>query len=475
MRIAHLASEVVPFSKTGGLADVAGALPPALAALGHEVTVVAPGHRLTLKDSLPGKPEGEVNALGLTASLKVVMHNGVRVVLLDCPPLFVRPALYSLPDGDFPDNPVRFAFFARAALAALAKFGGTDIVHGHDWQAALAPLLLRHDGLSRFGMPGARSVLTIHNLAYQGLFPPWVLEACGLPKELFTIDLLEFYGQVSFLKGGLTTADALTTVSPTYAREILTPAFGCRLEGVLSVRGDRLSGILNGLDLEEWDPAHDPFLELPYGADEVDAGKRSARELLASETGLGRGSRPLLGMVSRLAEQKGADLLAAALDDIVSLGFDLVVLGTGERRYEDAMRAAQAAHQGRVAVVTRFDERLAHRIYAASDLFLMPSRYEPCGLGQMIAMRYGTLPVVNRTGGLADTVADVSRAGGTGFVLDALTPAALVEALSRASNLLGNAARLAKVRQRAMARDFSWQASAREYVKLYDKLLAKQP
>ena len=470
MRIAHLASEVMPFSKTGGLADVAGALPPALAALGHEVTVVAPGHRPTLKDTLPGEPRGEVSALGLSARLNVLMHRGVRVVLLDCPTLYVRPALYSLPDGDFPDNSVRFAFFARAALAALAKLGGVEVIHAHDWQAALAPLLLRHDGQVRFGLQGAKSVLTIHNLAYQGVFPPWVLEACGLPRELFTMDLLEFYGQVSFLKGGLVSADALTTVSPTYAKEILTPAFGCRLEGILDGRRDRLFGILNGLDLEEWDPGRDPYLELPYGADDVDEGKRAARELLAAETGVGGGRRPLLGMVSRLAEQKGADLLAAVLDDIVAMGFDLVVLGTGERRYEEAMRAAEAAHPGRVGVLTRFDERLAHRIYAASDLFLMPSRYEPCGLGQMIAMRYGTLPVVNRTGGLADTVVDVSQDGGTGFVLEELTPAELVATLSRAHELLAEPAKLAEVRKRAMARDFSWKASAREYVKLYGQL-----
>ncbi len=470
MRIAHLASEVVPFSKTGGLADVAGALPPALAALGHEVTIVAPGHRAALKDTLPGEPRGEVSALGLSARLNVLMHRGVRVVLLDCPALYVRPSLYSLPDGDFPDNPVRFAFFARAALSALAKLGGVEVVHAHDWQAALAPVLLRHDGQVRFGLRGAKTVLTIHNLAYQGLFAPWVLEACGLPRELFTMDLLEFYGQVSFLKGGLVSADAITTVSPTYAKEILTPAFGCRLEGVLGARRDRLFGVLNGLDLEEWDPGRDPHLELPYGPEDVVEGKRAARALLAAETGVGAASRPLLGMVSRLAEQKGADLLAAALDDTVTMGFDLVVLGTGERRYEDAMRAAQAAHPGRVAVLTRFDERLAHRIYAASDLFLMPSRYEPCGLGQMIAMRYGTLPVVHRTGGLADTVTDASSKNGTGFVMEELTPAELTSTLARAAKLLADPARLATVRQTAMARDFSWKASAREYAKLYEQL-----
>jgi starch synthase len=285
------------------------------------------------------------------------------------------------------------------------------------------------------------------------------------------MDLLEFYGQVSFLKGGLVSADAITTVSPTYAKEILTPAFGCRLEGVLGARRARLSGILNGLDLEEWDPGRDPYLELPYGPEDVAEGKRAARALLAAETGVGAASRPLLGMVSRLAEQKGADLLAAALDDTVTMGFDLVVLGTGERRYEDAMRAAQAAHPGRVAVLTRFDERLAHRIYAASDLFLMPSRYEPCGLGQMIAMRYGTLPLVHRTGGLADTVTDARSKNGTGFVMETLTLAELTSTLARAAKLLADPVRLATVRQTAMARDFSWKASAREYAKLYETLV----
>ncbi|MBZ5589819.1 MAG: glycogen synthase GlgA [Acidobacteriia bacterium] len=473
MRIAHLASEVVPFSKTGGLADVVGALPPALAALGHEVTVVVPGHRTTLKDAPPGEPRGEVAALGLTARLNVVLHRNVRVVLLDCPALYVRPALYSLPDGDFPDNAVRFAFFARAALAALAKLGGVDVVHAHDWQAAIAPLLLRYDGETRFTMPAAKTVLTIHNLAYQGVFPPWALEACGIPRELFTMDLLEFYGSANFLKGGLVSADAITTVSPTYAREILTPEFGCGLEGVLANRRDTLFGILNGLDTDEWDPRRDPHLELPFGGeDDVEEGKAAARQLLGREARLAAGERPLIGMVSRLAEQKGADLLAAALDEIVGLGFDVVVLGAGERRYEEAIRAAEAAHPGRVAAFIKFDERLAHRIYAASDLFLMPSRYEPCGLGQMIAMRYGTLPVVTRTGGLADTVIDAHEEGGTGFVLSELAPAALTGTLRRARAVLADPVRLATMRAEGMSRDFSWKASAREYLKLYERLTA---
>ncbi len=472
MRIAHLASEVVPFSKTGGLADVAGALPAALAALGHDVTVVAPGHRTSLASPLPGEAQGEVSALGYTAALSVLVHRGVRTVLLDCPALYVRPALYGLPDGDFPDNAVRFAFFSRAGLAAVAKLGGADVVHAHDWQASLAPLLLRNDPPTHDLLPAARTVLTVHNLAYQGVFPEWALAACSIPHELFTMSLLEFYGKVNLLKGGLASADVVTTVSPTYAREILTPQFGCGIEAVLAARGDATVGILNGLDTEEWDPSRDPHLERAYGESDVVEGKRAARALLVDEVNLLRGRRPLLGMVARLAEQKGADLLTATVDDVVGLGYDVVVLGTGERRYEDAMRGAEAAHPGHVAALIRFDERLAHRIYAASDLFLMPSRYEPCGLGQMIAMRYGALPVVNRTGGLADTVTDEADVEGTGFVIPSLTPAGFLQTLARARGVLGTPGRLAALRRRGMRRDFSWKASALEYVRLYERLVS---
>ena len=471
LRIAHIASEVVPFSKTGGLADVVGALPPAQAALGHRVLVVAPAHRTSLAAAVPGERAGEVAALGFRAAICVHTHRDVEVVLLDCPPLFVRPALYSLPDGDFPDNALRFAFFARAALAALHTRGGADVVHAHDWQAALAPLLLAEDGEARATAPGARTVLTIHNLAYQGVFPPWALDQCGLPRRLFHPGCLEFYGQVNMLKGGLVAADALTTVSPTYAREVLTPEYGCGLEGVLAGRGGALTGILNGLDLEAWDPAADGHLPRTYDLATASAGKRAAKQALAAEAGLAPGDRPLAGMVSRLAEQKGADVVAAAADGIVRLGFDLAVLGTGERRYEEQLQASARAHPGRVALSSRFDEGLAHRIYAASDVFLMPSRYEPCGLGQMSAMRYGALPVVTRTGGLADTVADAETDGGTGFVLAAPTPAALLDALARARAVLAAPARLAAMRRAGMTADFSWRASALRYLGLYRSLL----
>ena len=465
LRILHVASEVVPFSKTGGLADVLGALPAAQAALGHTVTVVTPAHRSDLGTKPPGAPAGSIKALGQRATVMAAAHRGVEVLLLECPQLYVRPALYSLADGEYPDNAQRFAFLAKAALE-LALERGADVLHAHDWQAALAPLVARHDRAP------IATVLTVHNLGYQGVFPPWVVPACELPEELFGLDGLEFYGKANFLKGGLVSASAITTVSPTYAEEILTPRLGCGLEGVLATRREALTGILNGLDTETWDPARDPSLPQRYDAGTVAEGKTAARRALALAAGLAEGERPIAGMVSRLAEQKGADLVAAAVEPALALGFDVVVLGTGERRYEDLLRGAEAAYRGRVRLFRRFDEDLAHLIYAGSDVFLMPSRYEPCGLGQMSAMRYGTLPVVNRTGGLADTVTDAATADGTGFVLEELTPEALVDALRRAMAVLREPERLAALRRTAMSRDFSWAASARRYVELYERVIA---
>jgi starch synthase len=473
MRIVHIASEVVPISKTGGLADVAGALPAAQAALGHEVTVITPAYRLPGAGEPPGTPRGEVRALGRAAGIRELSHEGVLILGLDCPELYARPALYSLPDAEFSDNAVRFAFLARAALEVVGLRGGADIVHAHDWQAALALFYLRHDqGLAGWvGHP--RTLLAIHNLAYQGVFPPSQLDLCELPHWAFTPRWLEFFGQVNFLKAGIVAADAITTVSPTYAREILTPDQGWHLEGLLATRVDALHGIINGLDVTVWNPANDPALPRPYDVDSVAAGKLAARVALASELGIGVGGRTLIGMVSRLAGQKGADLIAAAVDDLVADGFDLMVLGSGERRYESALRGAERAHPGRVRIVLRMDEPLAHRVYAASDLFLMPSRYEPCGLGQMIAMRYGALPVARRTGGLVDTVTNADRPDGTGFLFDDLVPYALLGTLSWARTMLADPDRLAALRRNAMTRDFTWAASARRYLEVYSGLLGR--
>lgn len=469
MRVVHVVSEAVPFSKTGGLADVAGALPKAQAALGLDVSVVLPAHRPTAHTPPPGSPVGHVQAMGLTGKVFELQQDGVRWLFLDCPPLFVRPGLYSLPEGDFPDNPMRFAWFARAALQVA---GDCEVVHVHDWQAALVPFL----AVVEVGAPKPLpvTVITVHNLAYQGVFPPWVLAACHLPEAYFTMHYLEYYGQVNYLKAGLVTASAITTVSPTYAREILTPAFGCGLEGVLQSRKDRLFGILNGLDEAAWDPADDSALPLPYTARNVTEGKRAAASELRRVLGMPESPRPILGMVSRITEQKGADVVVAALDDILCLGYDVVILGTGEASFEELLKAAHAAHPERVAVALRFDDRLARLIYAGSDLFLMPSRWEPCGLGQMIAMRYGTLPVVHATGGLADTVRDVEHPDGNGFVFSPLGPQPLVAVLERALGLLSQPQALTAVREQAMGRDFSWRASAERYRELYAALLGSR-
>ncbi len=462
---------MVPFSKTGGLADVVGALPVALAKQGHTVAVMVPAHRTHLHDGVPGTPVASVEELGIRGQVFAGEHQGVEVLLLDAPQVFVRPSPYAVADGDYPDNPIRFAFFVRAALRLLAQRSPIDVLHVHDWQAALAPLLLHHPATSLPWRQRPRTVLTVHNLAYQGLFPPWTLDAAALPRELFSMQHLEYFGQVSFLKGGIVAADAVTTVSPTYAREVLTPAFGCGLEGVLAQRADSLVGILNGLDTTVWDPATDPHLPTPYRVRNVLSGKRAAREAVARELGLAPGVRPLAGMVSRLVEQKGVDLLTAAIDDIVALGFDIVILGSGPRRWEELLATAERAHPGRVRVVLGFHDPLAHRIYAASDVFLMPSRFEPCGLGQLIAMRYGALPVVPPTGGLADTVVDADSPHGCGIVFSPTTSRALLAALARARHLLGTPEELARLRRNAMRRDFSWSTSARQYEALYQRLL----
>lgn len=466
MRVTHIASEAVPFSKTGGLADVAGALPKAQAALNLEVTVILPAHRESLKTPPPGQPVGTVAVMGLSGKVFAFTQDGVKFLFLDCPPLFVRPGLYSLPEGDFPDNPFRFTWFSRAALSLATP---SDVIHVHDWQAALVPFFLEKEWV-RAEVPPI-SLITVHNLAYQGLFPPWTLETCDLPRNYFTPDWLEFYGQVNFLKAGLVSATGVTTVSPTYAKEILTPAFGCGLEGVLASRRERLFGILNGLDLQLWNPAADQAIPVPYDLETATKGKKAAAVELRRQLGMQASPRPLLGMVSRLTEQKGADVIAGALEAMLDLGFDLVVLGTGEARFENLLQAAQQAHPGRVAVACRFDDRLARLIYAGSSLFLMPSRWEPCGLGQMIAMRYGSLPVAHATGGLVDTIRDGEQS--TGFLFSPCTPSALLEALARAKTVLDQPERYRAMRRRAMVQDFSWSSSAVGYRDLYSRLLAE--
>ena len=473
-----IGSEARPFSKTGGLADVLGALPPSLQRLGWDTTVVVPRYRGvtagTLLESFP------VTVGGFTreaAFYEAPLADGARAILVDCPDLFDRSGLYTVDNVDYPDNPRRFAFLVRAALElAGRRQTGPSVVHAHDWQAGLAPVYLRSLYASHPVLGGTPSVFTIHNLAYQGSFEPDWLPRLDLGWEEFAIDRLEFYGRISFLKGGITAARIVTTVSRRYAEEIQTPAFGFGFDGILRKRAGDLVGILNGIDTREWDPARDPFLPMPFDAAAMD-GKREAKRALLAQFGLPVGDagmkRPLVGMVSRMVDQKGFDLIAAALDEMVRLDASFVVLGTGESRYQDMWRTAAAAHPARVGARIGFDESLAHLIEAGSDIFLMPSQFEPCGLNQMYSMRYGTIPVVNAVGGLADTVVDYLPGSerSTGFVMTRYTPAALLEALTRALGVYADPAGWQALQASGMQRDYSWDRSAQEYVKIYERAL----
>ena len=479
-----IGSEARPFSKTGGLADVLGALPPALQRLGWDATVALPRYRGvsagTLVDTFPVTVGGYTREAGF---YEAPLADEARAVLIDCPDLYDRSGLYSVDNTDYPDNARRFAFLVRAALEYGARQGaGPSIVHAHDWQAGLAPVYLRTLYASHPVLGGTPGVFTIHNLAYQGLFESDWLPRLDLGWDQFAIDRLEFYGRISFLKGGIGNARLITTVSRRYAEEIQTPAFGFGFDGILRARAADLAGILNGIDVSEWDPRHDPFLPGPFGPGDL-AGKRDAKAAVLGRYGLAAGEgalqRPLVGMVSRMVDQKGFDLIAATLEDLAHLDAAFLVLGTGDPAYQDMWRAFAARYPDRIGARIGFDESLAHLIEAGADIFLMPSRFEPCGLNQMYSMRYGTVPVVHGVGGLADTVVDYGLVGPqrgarapTGFVLRDYTPAALLEALNRALTVFADPAKWRTLQATGMQQDFSWDRSAQEYVKIYERALA---
>jgi starch synthase len=479
-----IGSEAQPFSKTGGLADVLGALPPALQRLGWDATVVLPRYRGVsagvLTDTFPVTVGGYTRETGF---FEAPLADEARAVLVDCPDLYDRPGLYSVDNTDYPDNARRFAFLVRAALEYAARRGAApSIVHAHDWQAGLAPVYLRTLYASHPVLGGTPSAFTIHNLAYQGLFEPDWLPRLDLGWDQFAIDRLEFYGRISLLKGGIADAGVITTVSRRYAEEIQTPAFGFGFDGILRARAADLVGILNGIDVDQWDPAHDAFLPKPFGAGDL-TGKRDAKAAVLGRYGLAADAaalkRPLVGMVSRMVDQKGFDLIAAALEDLAHLDAAFLVLGTGDPAYQDMWRALAARYPDRIGARIGFDESLAHMIEGGADIFLMPSRFEPCGLNQMYSMRYGTVPVVHGVGGLADTVVDYSRPvpprsaqPPTGFVFRDYTPAALLEALNRALTVFADPAAWRTLQTTGMQQVFSWDRSAQEYVKIYERALA---
>jgi starch synthase len=470
-----IGSEGRPFSKTGGLADVLGALPPALARRGCDVTVVLPRYR--------GSPNGNlmerfsVSVGGYTRDIGFFEHalaDGARAVLVDCPDLYDRDALYGVGNEDYPDNALRFAMLVRAALEIAARSGAApEIIHAHDWQAGLAPVYLKTLYASHPVLGGTPTVFTIHNLAYQGLFEPTWLPRLDLTWDLFTIDRLEFWNRISFLKAGINFSETITTVSRRYAEEIQTPELGFGFDGVLRARAANLVGILNGIDVTEWDPGHDRYLPAPYGRDDLAPKAEAKRALLArydlsvSDEAM---ARPVVGMVSRMVDQKGFDLVAAAADDLTRLNAAFVLLGTGEARYQDLWTRLAARFPDRIGAHIGFDESLAHLIEAGADIFLMPSQFEPCGLNQMYSLRYGTVPVVRAVGGLADTVVDYApgRRTATGFTFVDYTPAALLETLTRALQLYRQPKKWRNLQLAGMQRDYSWDRSAAEYVKIYE-------
>jgi starch synthase len=470
MKVLFCVSEAVPYAKTGGLADVAGALPAALRRKGLDVRVMMPRYRGVDRNGL--EPVQQVySVIGGTAIEGAVWmgtpSDGVPHYLLDQPSLYDRGGLYGEGGRDYEDNLVRFAFFCQSALGLMHNTWTPDLVHCHDWHAALIPAYLR---VHRNPLP---TLFTVHNLAHQGIFPGEQFPLACLPPETFAPDGLEFYGNVNVMKAGLVYSHALSTVSETYAREIQTEEFGVGLDGLLRARSADLFGILNGVDYALWDPSVDPHIPARYHAGDL-AGKARCKAALQQEMGLPvQAYAPLIGTVARLAPQKGFDLVAAALDAIVATGAQVVILGTGEPAFEEAFRAASARFPHQLRAIIGFDEGLAHRIEAGADIFLMPSRFEPSGLNQLYSLRYGTPPVVRRTGGLADSIVgatpeNLQLGRANGFVFDDYTPEALAAAIGRAVAAYRDPSVWRSLQQVGMRADFSWDRVAGRYLELYD-------
>lgn len=481
MRITFVASECVPFSKTGGLADVVGALPAALAALGHTVDVILPRYRMTK----PGPLEAAARdvTVPLSSGFKFVSlqrgegKKGVQHFLVESPELFDRDGLYQAKDGqDYPDNPIRFAAFSLAAIEGMKRLGAPpDVIHCHDWQTSLVPVYLKKRYAADPFFRAASTLLTVHNLGYQGLYPADILPQISLDASLFNVAAMEFWGRVNYLKGGLVFADFINTVSRRYAAEIQTEEFGYGLEGVLHSRADRLAGILNGVDYEAWNPATDRLIPAQYSPANM-AGKLASKKGLLARMGVANPvlGHPVIGIVSRFATQKGFDLIAELAPKLVEMDLYVVALGAGEPQYEQLFRQLAASYPQKFLVKVAYDNELAHQIEAGADMFLMPSRYEPCGLNQIYSLKYGTVPVVRATGGLDDTIQEFDGREGTGFKFEAYTAAALLEALNKAIAVYRQPQTWRLLMQNGMAKDFSWTVSARAYAGIYERLASER-
>jgi len=477
MHIAFAASEGVPFSKTGGLADVVGALPRALAALGHQVSVYLPRYRQTkLID-----PATVVRSITVPFDDKyrfasVVTdgsQSGVRFYFVEYPEFYDRDGLYGTPASDYPDNAERFALFSRAVLEASKILGVPQVFHCHDWQSALVPVLLRTVYAEDPAFVGVGTVFTIHNMGYQGLFPPDTLPLLMLPWDLFTMSKMEFFGQVNFLKGALTYSDFVTTVSRKYSQEIQTAEYGFGLEGVLRDRASTVTGIVNGVDYDEWSPQTDKFVAAKYSALDLWLKSKCKQDLLAAFGVTNADPKlPVIGIVSRFAAQKGFDLIAQIMDRLAREEMIVVALGTGDKPYEELFLRLNRQFPNKIAVKIAYDNVLAHKIEAGADMFLMPSRYEPCGLNQIYSLKYGTVPIVRATGGLDDTIETWNaRTGkGTGFKFTEYNGESLLLTIKQALEAYRDQTSWQVLMRNGMSKDFSWAASAREYGKVYDRV-----
>jgi len=484
LRVLFVTPEAVPFAKTGGLADVAGALPKSLRALGCEIKVIMPYYRMVKDSGLPHQYLGEEIEVPIGYErLKADIYEGrlnqdIPVYLIGREEFFDRPHLYGTPKGDYFDNAERFIFFSRAVLNLCQRLGfSPDIIHHHEWQTGLVPAYLqsvyRNDPL----FSHTAAVFTIHNIAYQGLFKKEKFSLTGLPAEMYSPEGIEFWERINFMKAGIVYADAINTVSKKYSEEIQTAEYGYGLDGILRKRRESLTGILNGVDYEEWNPAHDPHLIARYDVKDI-SGKRECKKDLLKEFHLPSSleNAPLLGMISRLADQKGFDLLMGILEELFALDIGFVLLGTGEQKYHDLFTRVAHTYPQKAGIRIAYDDRLAHKIEAGADFFLMPSKYEPCGLNQIYSLKYGTIPIVRATGGLDDTITHydpVSRKG-NGFKFVRYEAKEFLNAIKGAIRFYSQPGHWKQLLWNAMTADFSWERSAEAYLQLYRKALEKK-
>ncbi len=485
MKVALLSSEVAPFSKTGGLADVAGALPKYLQKAGCEIFVITPFYKEVAKKRFDIISTGRtvtVNIRNAIVPAEILSgrlpDSGVPIYFIKQDEYFGRDGLYGTSDGDYPDNCERYVFFARAALEAIKAFGwNVDIVHCNDWQTALVPIYLATTHKNEAAFADIASLLTIHNLAYQGLFWHFDMELIGLDWSWFDYRYLEFYDKINLLKGGIVFSALINTVSKRYAGEIQTSEYGCGLEGVLRERCKDLFGVINGIDYSAWNPATDKLIPANYDINKL-GGKAKCKEALRQKCGLPQSRVPLVGFIGRLAEQKGLDIIAEAIDKIMALDLQVVILGTGEKKYHDLLTGIAKKYPEKLSANITFNNKLAHEIEAGCDMFLMPSRYEPCGLNQLYSLKYGTVPIVRETGGLADTVKNCKTSSlkvgsATGFSFKAYSGTALLKTIKNALQVFADRKAWKKLMHNGMQEDWSWSRSAMEYMKLYKKAIKK--